>query len=85
MIENFCHQLRVNIYRVLMTRGRDGFIMFVPNENTMRSTFEALKGAGAREITEINGIKNVEIQNYVEVNKKTGKNSIAYLYYRNGY
>jgi DUF2075 family protein len=52
------HQLRVNSYRVLLTRGRDGFIIFVPNEIGMRSTFEALKGAGVREIVGVgvNGI-----------------------------
>jgi len=44
------HQLRVNSYRVLLTRGRDGFIIFVPNEIAMRSTYEALKGAGVREL-----------------------------------
>lgn len=44
------HQLRVNSYRVLLTRGRDGFIVFVPNEIGMRSTYEALKGAGVKEI-----------------------------------
>jgi DUF2075 family protein len=44
------HQLRVNSYRVLLTRGRDGFIVFVPNEIGMRSTYEALKGAGVREM-----------------------------------
>ncbi len=44
------HQLRVNSYRVLLTRGRDGFIVFVPNEIGMRSTYEALVGAGVREI-----------------------------------
>ncbi|MEI9479121.1 MAG: DNA/RNA helicase domain-containing protein [Deltaproteobacteria bacterium] len=35
------HQLRVNSYRVLLTRGRDRFIVFVPNEIGMRSTYEA--------------------------------------------
>ena len=44
------HQLRMNSYRVLLTRGRDGFIVFVPNEIGMRSTYEVLKGAGVREI-----------------------------------
>ena len=44
------HQLRVNSYRVLMTRGRDGFIVFVPNEIGMRSTYEVLMGAGVREM-----------------------------------
>ena len=45
------HQLRVNSYRVLLTRGRDGFIVFVPNEIGMRSTNEALKGMGVRELS----------------------------------
>ena len=44
------HQLRVNSCRVLLTRGRDGFIVFVPNEIVMRSTYEALQGSGVREI-----------------------------------
>ena len=50
------HQLRVNSYRVLLTRGRDGFIVFVPNEIGMRSTYEALKGSGVRELTNINEV-----------------------------
>jgi len=45
------HRLRVNSYRVLLTRGRDGFIVFVPPEIGMQSTYEALKGAGVREIS----------------------------------
>ena len=44
------HQLRVNSYRVLLTRGRDGFIVFVPNEIGMWLKYEVLKGAGVREI-----------------------------------
>lgn len=48
------HQLRVNSYRVLLTRGRDGFIVFVPNEIGMRSTYEALVGAGVRELNNEN-------------------------------
>jgi DUF2075 family protein len=50
------HQLRVNSYRVLLTRGRDGFFIFVPNEIGMRSTYEALKGAGIRELANINEV-----------------------------
>lgn len=37
------HQLRINSYRVLLTRGRDGFIVFVPPTSTMNSTYQALK------------------------------------------
>jgi len=40
----------------LLTRGRDGFIVFMPNEIGMRSTYEALKGAGVRELANINEI-----------------------------
>jgi len=47
------HQLRVNSYRVLLTRGRDGFIVFVPPEIGMWSTFEALKVAGVRELLSV--------------------------------
>jgi hypothetical protein len=47
------HQLRVNSYRVLLTRGRNGFIVFVPNEIGMQSTYEALKGVGFREMKTI--------------------------------
>lgn len=39
-------QLRINSYRVLLTRGRDGFIIFVPEEAKMDSTFEALRSSG---------------------------------------
>jgi len=41
------HQLRLNAYRVLLTRGREGLVLFVPPQETMDSTFEALVEAGA--------------------------------------
>ncbi len=44
------HRLRMNSYRVLLSRGRDGFIIFVPPEPRMASTYEALKAAGIREL-----------------------------------
>jgi DUF2075 family protein len=44
------HRLRLNSYRVLLTRGRDGFIIFVPNEPQMQSTFEFLRAVGIREL-----------------------------------
>lgn len=47
------HTLRMNSYRVLLTRGRDGFIIFIPNESEMRGTYEALKAAGVRELVGI--------------------------------
>ncbi len=40
------HQLRLNSYRVLLTRGRDGMVIFVPDEPAMNLTAEALKQAG---------------------------------------
>ncbi|MBW4526472.1 MAG: DUF2075 domain-containing protein [Phormidium tanganyikae FI6-MK23] len=39
-------QLRINSYRVLLTRGRDGFILFVPPESKMDRTFEILQSSG---------------------------------------
>jgi DUF2075 family protein len=54
------HQLRVNSYRVLLTRGRDGFVVFVPNEIAMRSTYEALKGAGVRELQRAGDIEKMK-------------------------
>ncbi len=40
------HQLRMNSYRVLLSRGRDGLIVFVPPDTVLDSTFEALMDAG---------------------------------------
>ena len=59
------HQLRVNSYRVLLTRGRDGFIVFVPNEIGMQSTYEALKGARVREIVGVEDM--IKVGGKVEV------------------
>jgi hypothetical protein len=39
-------QLRINAYRVLLTRGRDGSIVFVPPIAEMDATFEYLSTAG---------------------------------------
>jgi hypothetical protein len=41
------HRLRINSYRVLLTRGRDGMVIFVPNEAAMNGTYMALVEAGA--------------------------------------
>lgn len=40
-------RLRLNSYRVLLSRGRDGFVIFVPPEARMDSTAEILLDAGA--------------------------------------
>lgn len=39
-------QIRLNAYRVLLTRGRDGFIVFVPPEPKYTPVYEALVSAG---------------------------------------
>ena len=57
------HRLRMNSYRVLLTRGRDGFIIFVPPEIGMQSTYEALKAAGVREIECIIAVSAIEENN----------------------
>jgi len=54
------HQLRVNSYRVLLTRGRDGFIVFVPNEVVMKDTYNALRSVGVKELKTENGITIIE-------------------------
>jgi len=43
-------QLRLNAYRVLLTRGRDGTIVFMPPLAELDETFEFLKSAGFREL-----------------------------------
>ena len=54
------HRLRVNSYRVLLTRGRDGFIIFIPLEIGMQSTYEALKMGGVKEICINNNISKTK-------------------------
>ncbi len=41
-------QLRLNAYRVLLTRGRDGTVLFVPPLPEMAETWEYLVAAGFR-------------------------------------
>ena len=41
---------RINSYRVLLTRGRDGFIVFVPDETRLDSTYNALLRTGIKEL-----------------------------------
>ena len=45
------HRLRTNTYRVLLTRGREGLVIFVPlaPAEAMNASFEALLQAGAVE------------------------------------
>lgn len=44
--------LRRNVYRVLLTRGREGTMIFVPGEERYDETHRALLDAGARSLTE---------------------------------
>lgn len=41
---------RINSYRVLLTRGRDGFIAFIPEEARFNSTYNALVTAGIKNL-----------------------------------
>lgn len=43
-------QLRINSYRVLLTRGRDGLVIFLPPDEGYDATADALLRAGVREI-----------------------------------
>ena len=42
------YQLRVNAYRVLLTRGRDGTVIFLPSLDVLNETFTYLCAAGLR-------------------------------------
>lgn len=44
------YSLRVNSYRVLLTRGRDGMVIFVPNETVLNEVYNLLMSAGAAEL-----------------------------------
>jgi hypothetical protein len=43
-------RLRLNSYRVLLTRGRDGMIIFVPEIQRLNDTFEILLKAGCHQL-----------------------------------
>src|SRR5690606_4838388 len=45
-------QLRMNAYRVLLTRGRDGLVVYLPESPTLDLTEHALLAAGVRPLPE---------------------------------
>lgn len=59
---------RINSYRVLLTRGRDGFIVFVPPVNQLDSVYELLLDVGIKELSKFQeDIDNIsEEKSYVE-------------------
>ncbi len=44
---------RRNTYRVLLTRGRDGFVIFVPDERKLDSVYDILQKSGIKELKNI--------------------------------
>ena len=40
------HQVRLNSYRVLLSRGRDGVVVFVPPEPVLDATYQVLVTSG---------------------------------------
>ena len=44
------YRLRINGYRVLLSRARDGMIIFVPPIERLRETHRALKDAGCQDL-----------------------------------
>ena len=44
-------QIRKNVYRVLLTRGRDGTVIFLPDDSKFDSTFSHLVELGMRPLT----------------------------------
>lgn len=49
-LERDPYRLRVNAYRVLLTRGRDGMVIFVPEIERLHRTYEALLDAGCYQL-----------------------------------
>ncbi len=45
-------QIRANAYRVLLTRGRDAHVVFVPNLNELDETWDLLCRSGFRELSD---------------------------------
>jgi hypothetical protein len=46
------HELRRNSYRVLLTRGRDGSVLFVPPHADLDATYDHLRACGARALAD---------------------------------
>jgi len=46
-------QILKNVYRVLLTRGRDGVLVFIPPDATFDRTEQALLAAGVRPLPEV--------------------------------
>ena len=44
------YQLRLNAYRVLLTRGRDGTVIFVPPISQLDETWRYLRACGVSEL-----------------------------------
>ena len=51
-INSDANTFRINSYRVLLTRGRDGFIIFVPPVDKLNSVYEILIRSGIKDLTE---------------------------------
>lgn len=47
-------QLRKNVYRVLLTRGRDGTVIFVPSHPDLDETWRFLRDCGLRDLDVVN-------------------------------
>jgi hypothetical protein len=51
---------------VLLTRGRDGFFIFIPKEVGIETTYAALVGAGVREMISLENIGITSSKKLVE-------------------
>ena len=49
-INSDANTYRRNSYRVLLTRGRDGFIVFVPKMKQLKQVYDVLREAGIKEL-----------------------------------
>ncbi len=53
--------LRINAYRVLLTRGRDGCVIFVPNAQILNETYEYLVDCGFSQLQDEQELSSVEL------------------------
>lgn len=47
---------RLNSYRVLLTRGRDGIIIYIPNKSQFKDTYAFFKNLGIQDLETANGL-----------------------------
>ncbi len=77
---------RINSYRVLLTRGRDGFIIFIPPTAALNSLYEMLKGLGLKELNDSTVVNTIDdLAKKDVVNLKSSENSLKNYFESKGF